>query len=347
MPASLQITVDRFGPPDVLEVRGVPVPEPGPGQVRVRLTSIGLNHADLMGREGRYKISTGDPPFTPGLEGGGVIDALGQGVADDRLGQRVTLAPDVPRRAGGGGGTYRSHYVCDAAGALPVPDTVPDDQLGALWLAYLTAWGCLVWKHGLSTETGPGTTVALPAASSSAALAAAQLARHHGCTTLGLTTSPDKTDALADHYDHLIVTHDADDTGKKMRPFHRDLYRLTDGRGVDLFYDPVASGAYLDTEIKALADRGTVWVYGLLGTPGPVDVTPLIRKHAALRGWALTELINAGPDAWRPGVNHILDRFADGTYRQTLAHTYPLADARRAHTEMAEGRHVGKLVLIP
>lgn len=338
-----QVVVRAFGGVDAMEIEEVPTPRPGAGQVLVRLTSIGMNHADLMARRGEYKLSSGEPPFTPGLEGGGVIEAVGEGVDASRVGQRVTLSPDAPRRtAGGFGGTYRSHYLLPADRALPAPDAVPDEQLGALWLPYLTAWGCLIWKQNLQ----PGQVVALPAASSSVAPAAAQVVKHAGGVTIGLTSSGDKVDAIqrldTARYDHLIVTHEPDGA---MRPWRRQVREVAPD-GVDVFFDPVAAGEYLDTEIRCLAQHGTIWVYGLLADPGVVDVTPLIRKHAAIRGWALAEL-TADDAAWKAGCDAIFQGFVDGVYRQHVAATFRLDDARRAHEEMEEGRHIGKLVLVP
>lgn len=338
-----QVVVEKFGGPEVLELREVATPRPGTGQVVVKLTSIGMNHADLMERQGNYRLSSGDPPFTPGLEGGGVIEAVGQGVDAARVGQRVTLSPDAPRDPDGVGGTYRSHYLCPERQALPAPAGVPDEQLGALWLAYLTAWGCLVWKQNLQ----PNAWVAFSAASSSAALAGAQTARRLGAKTVGLTTREDKRERLEFHYDHVIVTHESSDETRSMRAWHRDVRQLTGGEGIDVFYDPVASGTYLETEVKCLAQRGTVWVYGLLGTSGPVDVTPLIRKHAAIRGWALTELLNAGREVWEVGVESIFAGFTEGAYDQTVAATFALAEVQAAHQALQRGDHVGKIVLVP
>ena len=336
-----RVVVTGFGGPEVLELRDVPAETPRPGEVVIRLTSIGLNHADLMARQGRYRLSSGDPPFTPGLEGGGVIEQVGDGLDPRRVGQRVTLAPDIPR--GESGGTYASHYRCDQAGALPAPDELPDDQLGAVWLGYLTAWGCLHWKHRLEH----GQTVAFPAASSSAALAGAQLAKLTDCKVIGLTTSPEKVESIAGYYDHVVVTHEVAEGRRVMRPWHRDLRRLTDDGGVDLFYDPVAAGPYLDSEIKSLASGGTIWVYGLLGQPGVVDITPLIRKHASIRGWALTELVQAGAGAWTPGTDLIFEGISSGKLIQPLGGTFPLREVREAHAAMQRGEHIGKLVLLP
>lgn len=275
-----------------------------------------------------------------------MIEAVGPGVDPRRIGQRVVLGADAPRdRRPAGGGTYRSHYVCDASQAIPAPDAVPDDQLGALWLAYLTAWGCLMWKQGLR----PGQFVAIPAASSSVGLAAAQVVREAGAVPIGLTSTPEKLEALrrssTAHFEHVLVTGRA---GEAEAPaWHQELKRITAGRGVDVFFDPVAGGPYLQTEIRALAQHGTIWVYGLLGEPGVVDVSPLIRKHASIRGWLLGELIDAGGEALQRGYRHILDGFASGAYRQHVARTFRLEQVREAHAFMERGEHIGKLALVP
>lgn len=339
------VIVEAFGGPEQLSLVEKPTPVPPPGHVRVKLTSIGMNHADLMARRGEYKLASGDPPFTPGIEGGGIVDAVGDGVHTERVGQRVVLGPDAPRHVSvlAGGGTYRTHYVCKSDQIFTAPDNLPDDQLGTLWLPYLTAWGCLIWRQKLHA----GDFVAIPAASSSVALAAAQIVRAFGGISIGMTTSPGKVDAIQSvdggAYDHMVITHD----NGEMRKWHRDLRDITDGHGVDVFFDPVAAGAYLQYEILSLAQRGTVWVYGLLGDPGKVDVTPLIRKHASIRGWSLTELTDAGPATFTPGCEHILQQFAAGRYAQRMAGTFKLDDVQRAHTEMEAGRHVGKFALVP
>jgi NADPH:quinone reductase-like Zn-dependent oxidoreductase len=340
-----RVVVRQFGDVDQLDVLDEPTPQPGRGQVLVRRTSIGMNHADLMARRGEYRLSSGDPPFTPGLEGGGVIEAVGADVSDRRAGQRVVLSPDAPRLAAAGrGGTYRTHYLCAAAQTVPAPDALPDDQLGAVWLPYLTAWGCLVWKQKLQ----PGQIVALPAASSSVALAAAQIVKSLGGQAIGLTTRLDKKQRIealdTARYDHVIITRN--EAGGDL-PWHREFKAITDGHGVDVFFDPVAAGDYLNTEIRCLAQHGVIWVYGLLGEAGVVDVTPLIRKYAAIRGWVLNELIREGGEAVTDGCRWILDRFADGTFRQHVDHAFGLDHVRHAHTVMQRGAHVGKLVLVP
>jgi len=345
-----KVIVKEFGQPEVLKILHLETPDPGPGQVRVALTSVGMNQADLMARRGEYILSSGFPPFTPGIEGGGFIEAIGKGVTNRKVGQRVILGADAPRRNNkpevekAHGGTYSSHYFVPAEQTVPAPDNIPDEQLGTLWLPYLTAWGCLIWKQKIK----PGQYVAIPAASSSVGLAAAQLVKAEGARPIGLTTSGKKAAKIKDLpescYDDIIVTHNPDRT---MRNWHRDIKRLTQGKGPQVFFDPVAAGAYLDLEIRSLANHGTIWIYGLLGQTDKVDVSPLIRKRAALRGWYLNELTEEGGPALQEGYKYILDKFEKGLFKQTVAKTFSLDQVVQAHQEFQKGTHIGKFILVP
>jgi NADPH2:quinone reductase len=338
--AMRSVIVSRFGGPEELCIVEAPDPTPGPGQVVVRVTSIGMNHAELMQRRGEYKIASGDPPFTPGLEAGGVIESVGAGVTDRHVGQRVILGIDAPGRADAPmRGTYRSHFLTRAEATIPAPDAVSDEYLGAWWLAYLTAWGALVHCQ----HVGRGQVVLIPAASSSVGLAASQICRAHGCVTIGTTTSPAKIDRLRQMdeacYDHLISTCQSD--------WWQEVRRITGGRGVDVSFDPVAAGDFLNTEIRLMAQGGVIWVYGLLGQTGPVDVTPLIRKHGAIRGYLNSMLMAAGPGVLPQGYRHILDGIVSGDYRLPVARTYRLDEVQQAHAAMEEGDHIGKMILLP
>jgi NADPH:quinone reductase-like Zn-dependent oxidoreductase len=194
----------------------------------------------------------------------------------------------------------------------------------------------------------PGQIVVLPAASSSVALAAAQIVRERGAGPIGLTTSPEKVEILkaipSCAYEDILVARRGDSTEHE---WVNALRRKTRGRGVDVFFDPVAAGEFLQNEIRCLAQRGTIWVYGLLGKPGHLDVTPLIRKWASIRGWVLGELTSADPALVDRACRDLLEGFARGAYRQHIGGTYALGEVRRANEEMELGRHIGKLVLVP
>jgi NADPH:quinone reductase-like Zn-dependent oxidoreductase len=334
-----KIIVKAFGDRENLTLIEEPNIAPGvnSNQVLVRLTSIGMNHADLMARRGEYKLISGAPPFTPGIEGGGYIEAVGEQVSDRYVGQRVILTLDAPASKGIGNGTYQSHYLVAADKTIPAPKEIPDELLGAIWLPYMTAWGCLAWKQKLQ----PGEIVLIPAASSSVAIAASQVVKHYGGIAIGTTTSLHKVDKLQDmpeaQFDHLVVTNNPQ--------WWREVKKLTSGKGVNLIFDPVAAGEFLNQEIRLLADNGTLWIYGLLGTPDTVDVTPLIRKSAAIRGWLVNKI--ADTEGEQTGYKHILDGLVKGIYQLPVAETFSLREVRHAHEEMEKGGHIGKLILIP
>jgi NADPH:quinone reductase-like Zn-dependent oxidoreductase len=332
-----KIIVNAFGGTDQFSIVEEANPIPEGDRVSIRLTSIGMNHAELMARRGEYRLISGAPPFTPGIEGGGYIEAIGDRVTDRYVGQRVSLSLDAPASHGTGKGTYTSHYLVAASKTIPVPDRLGDELLGAIWLPYLTAWGCLVWRQQLQ----PGQTVLIPAASSSVAIAASQVVKKYGGIAIGTTTSPDKIEKLQAmpeaQFDHLILTSD--------RQWWRDVKRITAGNGVDVSFDPVAAGEFLNQEIRLIANEGTIWVYDLLGKPDIVDVSPLIRKGAKIQGWLLNEL--SGSDREQEAYQHILECLADGTYKLPIAATYSLRDVAIAHEEMERGKHIGKLILIP
>ncbi|MBD2259231.1 zinc-binding dehydrogenase [Pseudanabaena sp. FACHB-2040] len=332
-----KVIVRAFGGVEQLDIVDLPDPIPAAGEVVVGLTSIGMNNAELMARRGEYRLISGNPPFTPGLEGGGVIVAVGSRVSDRNPGQRVILTLDAPASKGQGQGTYQSHYVVRADQTVPAPAGVPNELLGTLWLPYLTAWGCLVWQQALQ----PGQTVLIPGASSSVAIAAAQVVKHHGGIAVGTTTSADKLAKLQAMpeapYDHLILTRDTD--------WYRAAKKLTSGKGFNVIFDPVAAGDFLNTEIRLLAHGGTLWIYGLLGKPDVVNVHPLIRKMASLRGWVLNQLSGSGVE--QAAYEHVLQRVTDGTYQMPVAAQFSLREVRQAQAVMEQGKHIGKLILVP
>jgi len=127
----------------------------------------------------------------------------------------------------------------------------------------------------------------------------------------------------------------------------RDIKKLTRHHGIDVYFDPVAAGAYLDTEIKTLAQHGTIWIYGLLGKADTVNVAPLIIKSASMRGWVLNELTYRNLSVAEKGYQYILDGFNQGVFRQRVARTFNLKDVRNAHEELQKGRHIGKFILTP
>ena len=335
-----QVIVSAFGGPENLRVKTVDPTQPKATEVAIRLTSVGLNQADLMARRGEYRLSSGEPPFTPGIEGGGIITAIGSQVTNRKIGQRVILTISAPDKAG----TYRSQFVTAAANTVVVPDEIPDNLIGALWLPFATAWGALVWQQNLQ----PGQTLMLQRLAVAWRSQPAKLPNLWVATVIGTTTSPEKVEALqrlsAAKYDHIVVT-SANPAADEAEPWWKQIKKITGGKGVDVIFDPVAAGDFLHHEIRLLAKGGTLWVYGLLGTLGTVDVSPLIRKDAAIRGWLLNALVDTPAEL--VAYQHILEKLAAGVYQLPIAKTFSLSRVREAHEAMESGSHIGKYVLTP
>lgn len=325
----------------VIEEREDPIPRPGTQEVVVRLTSIGMNHADLLTRKGHYKLASGEPPFVPGLEGGGYVHSIADGVTDRKVGQRVILGLNAPTRPLALTGTYQTHYLTTVDKTVIAPNEIPDELLGVYWQPYITPWGCIVWKSPIK----PGSSVLLSAASSSVALAASQVFKNlYSCRVFATTTSEEKLEKLRAmpeaQFDHVFLM------DEKLE-WARQIKDLTDRKGVDVVFTSVTSGEFMDASIQLLARNGVVWLYGLLGYPGIVNLRPLIRKNASIRGWGLTELILRDSEGLNTAYEHVLKGVQIGIYKLPIGGIFSLEDAQRAHQEMEKGKHIGKFVLVP
>jgi len=176
------IQVSEFGGPEVLEHRELPVPEPGAGQVRVRLHAIGVNPADTYIRTGTYAFFTPELPYTPGFDGAGVVDAVGAGVDEVAPGDRVFVAAlGTP----GCSGLYADLAVVDAAVVHPLPSTLSYGQGAAMGVPCVTAWRALFQKARLQ----PGETVLIHGASGGVGVPATQLAADAGAVVVGTAGS--------------------------------------------------------------------------------------------------------------------------------------------------------------
>src|SRR5882724_1535365 len=177
------------GDPSILTLVDVPARAPGPGEARLRVTSVGLNRADANYRAGKYLIRTPGESRS-GFEGAGVVEAVGPGTTSVKVGDRVGVLPssfDVVTE-----GAAAESMTVPAAVLVRTPGTIDDRDAGAIWMQYLTAWGALVEIAAL----GPGDWVVVPAASSSIGIASIQLCRTLGAKVIATTTSADKVEAL-------------------------------------------------------------------------------------------------------------------------------------------------------
>ena len=319
------IRVKQYGGPEALVIDDIPVPEPGVGQVRVRLEAIGVNFIDVYHRTGAYKSEL---PITPGREGAGVVDALGSGVEDVQVGDRVAFAM-VPE-------TYAEYVVLDAAKTAPLPNGVSSEQGAAIMLQGMTAHYLVHDTYSLSEED----TCLVHAAAGGVGHILVQLAKLRGARVIGTASTPEKIEfARQAGADEMIRYTETD--------FEEETMRLTNGRGVDVVYDSVGKDTFMKS-MRTLRPRGYLVLYGQSsGAVAPID-PQILNSHGSL---FLT----------RPSLGHylldraeLLQRTSDlftlidsGRLQVRVDKTFALDEAPEAHRYL-EGRNtMGKILLIP
>jgi NADPH:quinone reductase len=319
------IRIHDYGGPDAMRLEEVPVPDPGAGQVRVRLEAVGVNFIDVYLRTGAYPSAL---PMTPGREGAGVVDAAGSGVTGVQEGERVAFAM-VP-------GTYAQYAVVNAGEVVAVPAGVSSEQAAAVMLQGMTA-------HYLTHSTYPlqeGDSCLVHAAAGGVGHLLVQLARMRGARVIGTASTPEKLE--------LARTAGATDViGYTEVDFQEETRRLTGGRGVDVVYESVGKDTF-DQSMRSLRPRGYLVLYGQSsGAVPPLDPQLLNRYGSIfLTRPSLGHYIASREELlWRAG--DLFDWLASGRLEVRIDRRFPLAEAAEAHRYL-EGRQTkGKLLLLP
>ncbi|MBI2529417.1 MAG: quinone oxidoreductase [Candidatus Rokubacteria bacterium] len=319
------IRVHTPGGPEVLRLEDVPEPTPGAGQALVKLEAAGLNYIDVYFRTGANKVPL---PFTPGLEGAGTVTALGAGVSDVKVGDRVAYT-GIP-------GSYAQLNVCPANRLVKLPDGLSFRDGAAAMLQGMTA-------HYLVVSTYPlrkGETCLVHAAAGGMGLLLCQMAKMRGATVIGTASTEEKAAlARAAGADHVIVYTTQD--------FVAEVKRITGGRGVDVVYDGVGATTFSGS-LDCLRPRGTLALFGaasgpvppldlqLLNVKGSLFVTrPSLNHHIATR----EELVQRSGD--------VLGWIREGKLRLRVEITFPLAQAADAHRALEGRKTTGKVLLLP
>lgn len=319
------IVVRSLGGPEVLKLEDAPLGAPGPGEVQIRQAAIGLNFIDVYFRTGLYKT---DLPFVPGKEGAGTITALGEGVADFAVGDRVAYAS--------ADGAYSAERNIATKHLVKVPDGISLETAAAMMLKGMTAQYLLLQTY----RVRPGSTILFHAAAGGVGLIAGQWAKALGATVIGTAGSREKIDlALAHGYDHVI------DYGRQ--DFAEEVRALTNGQGVDVVYDSVGKDTF-PRSLDCLKPRGLFVSFG--NSSGPVaafDLGLLAQKGSlfATRPTLFTHIATrAALDAC---ANSLFDVVQGDKVRINIRQTYPLAEAGRAHTDLETRKTSGTTLLIP
>jgi len=321
------IAITSYGGPDVLKLVDRPLPQPSRGEVRVRVRASAVNRADLLQRVGRYPAPPDSPADVPGLEFAGEIDALGDGVADYQMGDRVFGLVS--------GGAYAEAVVVHARAVARIPESLDFVGAAAVPEAFITAYDAMVDQARLAA----GDVVLVSAVGSGVGTAAVQIARAVGARSIGTARTPEKLErARALGMDHGL----APENGR----FAGSVLELTDRRGVDVILELVG-GPYLHEDLDCLALRGRIVLVGLLGgNAAEFDFAKLMFKRAALVGTTL----RARPLEEKIAVAQTFARrlvplFAARKLSPVVDRIFPLADAPSAHAYMATNQGFGKVVL--
>ena len=319
------IRVHQVGDASVLKYEPVEVSAPGPGQVQLRHTAIGLNFIDVYQRTGLYPQPL---PFIPGQEGAGVVTVLGEGVTSLRVGQRVAYA-------GLSGGGYSELRNAPADRLLAIPEQIPDQIAASIMLKGMTAEYLLRRCYPVR----PGEAVLIHAAAGGVGLLATQWARHLGAVVIGAVGRREKAEFAAPNCDHVIVLSEG--------PWVEKVKALTAGKGVSVVYDSVGKDTLLQS-LDALAPRGTLVSFGQssgkaapldlmsLGGPRSLYVTrPTMGAYVATRAeleqsaGALFAMISTGKVVVKP------------------PRTFKLKDVQSAHRALEGRETTGSVVLLP
>ncbi len=327
LPATMTaIEIREPGDPEVLVPTRRPVPQPGKGEVLIKVAAAGVNRPDVLQRQGSYPPPPGASDI-PGLELAGEVVALGEGVSAPKLGNQVCALVT--------GGGYAEYCVAPAPQCLPLPKGYSMEQAAALPETFFTVWVNVFERSGLK----PGETLLVHGGTSGIGTTAIQLATALGSRVFATAGSAEKVKACEELGAERGINYREED-------FVEVVKQATDGRGVDVILDMVG-GDYIPRDIKALAEDGRLSFIAFLGGPkAEVNFMPLMLKRLTITGSTLrarpVEVKAALAAKLKEKVWPLLEA---GRIAPVMAASFPLAEAAAAHALMESSGHIGKIVL--
>ena len=320
------IQIAKTGGPSVMKLKTVDLPKPKKGEVTVRHTAIGFNFIDINHRTGRYPL---EMPTGIGSEAAGVIEAVGRGVTDLKVGQRVVYIGAI--------GTYAEAQNVLGAICVPIPRDITDEIAAATHLKGMTT-EMLVERVG---EVKKGDVVLMHSASGGVGLLLCQWAKARGATVIGTASSAVKCKAIT----RAGAKH-AIDTSKK--DVAKEVAKITKGQGVDVVFDPVGKDTY-ETSLACLKDRGLLASFG--GASGPVPDVNLNEFRYMARAWRLmrASLFNytAGREDLLHSSKRVFAMIRSGKVKVKINQRYALKDAAQMHKDIESRKLTGITMLVP
>ncbi len=321
------VCINKVGGPEVLESCQVTVPPPGPGELQLRQSAIGLNFADIYQRKGAHGPHTAAPfPVTLGSVGAGKVTAVGPGVEGFEVGQRVACMHP---------GAYQVTRNVPAGRVVPLPDAIPEEVAGATLLRGLTAEYLLRRLYAVQ----PGDAVLVHAAAGGMGVLLSQWARARGATVIGTVGSEAKRAVALEHGCHHVINYREAD-------FVAEVQALTGGEGVAVVYDAVGKDVFVPS-LQCLRPCGMAINYGTAS--GDVEAFDLQLLHARslIVSRPTLRTYIASPQALANAAATLFAAVAAGQLRLEVNHRYPLAAVRAAHRDLEGRATTGSAVLIP
>jgi len=318
------IRVHEFGGPEVLRLEEVATPQPGPGQVVVRMHAIGVNPVETYIRAGTY-ARLPELPYTPGNDGAGVVEQIGDSVREFKPGDHVYTGGSLT------GSTYAELALCKTAHVHPLPANVSFAQGAAMGTPYATAYRGLFQR----ANAKPAETVLVHGASGGVGTAAVQLARARGLRVFGTAGSDEGIKLAREQGAHEVFDHRAPD-------HFEQIMNATGGHGVDVIVELLAN-VNLGKDLTILAKGGRVVI---IGSRGGVEIDPrdTMQRDTDIRGMVLP---NTPPAELASIHAALVAGLENGTLRPVIRKEFPLAEAAQAHRAVMESGALGKIVLVP
>ncbi|MBT3358014.1 MAG: quinone oxidoreductase [Rhodospirillales bacterium] len=320
------IQVNQYGGPEVLEWNDVALGDPGPGEARVRHTAVGLNFIDTYMRTGLYPL----PGFPSGigLEGAGIVEAVGEGVTDVKVGGRVAYA-------GGPPGAYSEARVMPVGRLIPIPHAIEDQTAAAMMLKGMTAQYLLRQTYVVKA----GDTILTHAAAGGVGLILCQWAKHLGATVIGTVGSDEKAElAKANGCDHPIIY--------TRENFTERVREITDGKGVPVVYDSVGAATW-EGSLDCLQPRGLMVSFGnASGKVEPVEPVTLSAKGSLFLTRPTLIHYTATRAELLATAGDLFDVVGPGHVKISVNQTYDLADAAQSHRDLEGRKTTGSTVLL-
>ncbi len=319
------IQIYETGGPEVLRLAELPIPQPGPGQVLIRVEAVGVNFSEIYFRKGVYKAQL---PLVPGSEAAGTVEELGPGVTGFAAGDLVASASVM--------GSYAEYALVPAAQLVKVPAGLSPEQAGAAMLQGMTA-------HYLAYSTFPlkaGDTALVHAAAGGVGLLLTQMAAKLGARVIATVSTEAKAELAREAGASEVILYPEQD-------FEVEVKRLTAGRGVDVVYDSVGKTTF-DQSLNCLRPRGLLALFGASSGPvPPFDLIQLSGKGSLFitRPTLWHHLATRAELEWRAG--DVLGWAAKGDLKLRTEHVYPLAEAAQAQSDLADRKTTGKILLEP